>query len=45
MHAYLVKLCIQFELEVDRSEFDDLIKQGGSPADVPLLCLLVICYL
>ena len=42
---YLIKLCIQFELEVDRSEFDDLIEEGGGPADIPFLSLLVICHL
>ena len=42
---YLIKLRIQFELEVDRSEFDDLIEEGGGPADIPLLSLLVICHL
>ena len=42
---YLIKLRIQFELEVDRSEFDNLIEEGGGPADIPFLSLLVIGHL
>ena len=43
--SYLIKLFIQLKLEVDRSELDQPVEQGGGPADVPLLGLLFISYL
>ena len=43
--SYLIKLFIQLELEVHRSELDQPVEQGGGPADVPLLGLLFISYL
>ena len=43
--SYLIKLFIQLELEVNRSELDQPVEQGGGPADVPLLGLLFISHL
>ena len=43
--SYLIKLFIQLELEVHRSELDQPVEQGGGPADVPLLGQLFISHL
>ena len=43
--CHLVKLLVQPELEVHRPELDQLIEEGGGPADIPHLGLLVVGHL
>jgi len=42
---HLVKLLVQLELEVHRPELYELIEEGGGPADIPHLGLLVVSHL
>ena len=41
----LVELLVEFELEVDGPELDELVEEGAGAADVPLLCVRVVCHL
>ena len=41
----LVKLLVQPELEVHRPELYQLVEEGGGPADIPHLRLLVVGHL
>ena len=45
VRRHLVKLLVQPELEVHRPELDQLVEQGGGPADIPHLRLLVVGHL
>ena len=45
VRRHLVKLLVQPELEVHRPELDQLVEQGGGPADIPHLRLLVVRHL
>jgi len=45
IRSHLVELLVQPELEVHRPELYQLVEQGGGPADIPHLRLLVVGHL
>ena len=45
VRSYFIKLLIQLELEVHGPELDEPVEEGGGPADVPLLGVLIVCHL
>ena len=45
MCTHLVELLVEFELEVDGPELDELVEESAGAADVPLLSVRVVGHL